>query len=112
LTPTGAPALSGHPSSNRLPPLGAARFSISWGRIIPSGRKGGAINQKGVDYYNSVIDEMIKNGVSPAATLYHWDLPQANQDAYKVGRLGGWERGRGPAGPWPRGTSSQAVGKY
>jgi beta-glucosidase/6-phospho-beta-glucosidase/beta-galactosidase len=61
------------------------RFSIAWGRIIPSGRKGGAVNQAGVDYYNSVIDEMLKSGVSPAVTLFHWDLPQANQDAYKVG---------------------------
>jgi hypothetical protein len=34
------------------------RFSISWGRLIPSGRKGGAINQKGVDFYNAVIDEV------------------------------------------------------
>ncbi|GBF92735.1 beta-glucosidase-like [Raphidocelis subcapitata] len=59
------------------------RFSIAWGRIIPSGRKGGAVNQAGVDFYNAVIDEMIKNGVSPAVTLFHWDLPQANQDAYK-----------------------------
>ncbi|KAI8476683.1 MAG: glycoside hydrolase superfamily [Monoraphidium minutum] len=59
------------------------RFSIAWGRIVPSGRKGGAINPKGVAYYNSVIDAMIAAGVSPAATLYHWDIPQANQDAYK-----------------------------
>jgi len=68
------------------------RLSVSWGRIVPSGRKGGAINQAGVDYYNSVIDELIKAGISPAVTLYHWDLPQANQDAYKVGGLlGPWD---------------------
>jgi beta-glucosidase/6-phospho-beta-glucosidase/beta-galactosidase len=59
------------------------RFSISWSRLIPSGRKGGAVNQKGADFYNSLINELLKNGVSPAVTLYHWDLPQANQDAYK-----------------------------
>ena len=60
------------------------RFSISWSRLIPSGRKGGAVNPKGVEFYNNVINEMLKQGIAPAATLYHWDLPQANQDAYKV----------------------------
>ncbi|KIY94314.1 beta-glucosidase, putative [Monoraphidium neglectum] len=59
------------------------RFSISWSRLVPSGRKGGAVNQKGVDFYNALINELLKNGIAPAATLYHWDLPQANQDAYE-----------------------------
>ncbi len=59
----------------RVSPL-RPRFSISWGRIVPSGRKGGAINQKGVDYYNRMINAMLANGISPAATLYHWDMPQ------------------------------------
>ena len=60
------------------------RFSISWSRLIPSGRKGGAVNPQGAKFYSDLIDEMLKQGVAPAATLYHWDLPQANQDAYKV----------------------------
>jgi beta-glucosidase/6-phospho-beta-glucosidase/beta-galactosidase len=38
-----------------------------------------------VAFYNAVIDSMIENGISPAATLYHWDIPQTNQDEYKVG---------------------------
>ncbi|KAA9295637.1 MULTISPECIES: glycoside hydrolase family 1 protein [Aerococcus] len=49
------------------------RFSLSWARIIPSGD--GQINQKGIDFYNDVIDELIKNDIEPFITLYHFDLP-------------------------------------
>lgn len=52
----------------------AFRFSISWSRILPEGT--GRINQKGIDFYNRVIDECRRLGIEPWITLYHWDLPQ------------------------------------
>lgn len=64
--------------------LNTYRFSIAWTRILPDGR--GEINQKGVDFYSDLINELLKYGIEPIVTLYHWDLPQALEDAY-----GGWE---------------------
>jgi len=62
--------------------LGAYRFSVSWSRVLPSGR--GAPNPAGLDYYDRLVDALLENGVQPLLTLYHWDLPAALDD------LGGW----------------------
>ncbi|HUS63992.1 MAG TPA: GH1 family beta-glucosidase [Kofleriaceae bacterium] len=62
--------------------LKAYRFSIAWPRIQPSGR--GAAHKAGVAFYDRLVDRLLERGIQPCATLYHWDLPQALQDA------GGW----------------------
>src|SRR3978361_1289233 len=61
----------------------AYRFSIAWPRVFPEGT--GAPNPVGLDFYDRLLDELLKNGIEPFATLYHWDLPQALQD-----KQGGW----------------------
>lgn len=55
--------------------LGSFRFSISWPRILPEGR--GGINQKGIDFYNRVIDSLLEKNIEPFVDLYHWELPEA-----------------------------------
>ena len=62
--------------------LTAYRFSISWSRVLPSGR--GTINPPGMAFYDRLVDRLLERGISPMATLYHWDLPAALDDA------GGW----------------------
>jgi len=61
--------------------LGAYRFSISWPRVRPDG---GDLNPAGIGFYDRLVDLLLDNGITPVATLYHWDLPQALEDR------GGW----------------------
>lgn len=60
----------------------AYRFSVAWPRLIPEGT--GAVNQAGIDFYDRLIDGLLKRNIKPFLTLYHWDLPSALQDR------GGW----------------------
>lgn len=58
------------------------RFSISWARVIPDGD--GEVNEKGLQFYDDLVNELLANGIEPWITLYHWDLPSALQSK------GGW----------------------
>ncbi|GII00723.1 GH1 family beta-glucosidase [Planobispora takensis] len=58
------------------------RFSVAWPRVQPDGR--GPVNQAGLDFYDRLVDGLCERDVVPAVTLFHWDLPQALEDA------GGW----------------------
>jgi beta-glucosidase len=62
--------------------IDAFRLSIAWPRVIPGGR--GPVNEKGLDFYDRLIDELLGNGITPYVTLFHWDTPQAIEDE------GGW----------------------
>ena len=62
--------------------LDAHRFSIAWPRVIPGGR--GPVNAAGLDHYDRFTDALLEAGIRPFVTLFHWDLPSAQQDR------GGW----------------------
>jgi beta-glucosidase len=62
--------------------LDAFRFSIAWPRIVPDGS--GPVNPAGLDFYDRLVDALLEQGIQPLATLFHWDTPQALEDA------GGW----------------------
>ena len=67
--------------------LRAYRFSVSWARIYPDGD--GQVNEKGLQFYEDLIDELLKHKITPVLTIFHWDTPQALMDRY-----GAWESRR------------------
>ncbi len=74
--------------------VGSYRFSIAWPRIFPDGR--GRRNPKGFDFYQRLVDALLEAGIEPAATLYHWDLPQPLEEK----------------GGWPERDTAYALGDY
>ncbi|MZE78844.1 GH1 family beta-glucosidase [Streptomyces xinghaiensis] len=74
--------------------IGAYRFSVSWPRVQPTGR--GPAVQRGLDFYRRLCDELLANGIQPAVTLYHWDLPQDLENV----------------GGWPRRATAERFGDY
>lgn len=68
--------------------LQAYRFSIAWSRIFPEGI--GEINEKGLSFYDNLVDELLAKGITPYVTLFHWDLP------FALYRLGGWQNPESP----------------
>jgi beta-glucosidase len=74
--------------------LNAYRFSIAWPRVVPDGS--GAVNEAGLDFYDRLVDALLEGGIEPYPTLYHWDLPQALEDA----------------GGWPERATAEAFARY
>jgi beta-glucosidase len=65
----------------------AYRLSIAWPRIFPDAS--GKVNQKGIDFYNKLIDKALANGLTPWVTMYHWDTPQWVEDEHDGWRTRG-----------------------
>jgi beta-glucosidase len=74
--------------------LTAYRFSIAWPRVLPAGR--GQVNQRGLDFYDRLVDSLLASAIKPLPTLYHWDLPQVLEDE----------------GGWPARATAEAFGEY
>jgi beta-glucosidase len=74
--------------------IDAFRFSIAWPRVLPDGR--GRVNEAGLDFYDRLVDALLEAGIAPFATLYHWDLPQALENA----------------GGWPERATAEAFAEY
>jgi beta-glucosidase len=74
--------------------LDAYRFSIAWPRVLPEGR--GGVNEAGLDFYDRLVDDLLAAGIRPFVSLYHWDLPQALENA----------------GGWPSRATAEAFGEY
>ena len=66
------------------------RFSVSWPRVQPDGT--GALNERGLAFYDRLVDTVLEAGVKPLVNLFHWDLPQALQDrgGFADPRVAGW----------------------
>ncbi|HOX24543.1 MAG TPA: GH1 family beta-glucosidase [Candidatus Krumholzibacteria bacterium] len=62
--------------------LGAYRFSLAWSRVLPDGT--GRVNERGLDFYDRLVDQLLAARITPFATLFHWDWPAA------LDERGGW----------------------
>jgi beta-glucosidase len=72
----------------------AFRFSVSWPRVLPEGR--GAVNPRGLDFYDELVDELLACEIEPFVNLFHWDLPQTLQEG----------------GGWPARATAEAFAEY
>lgn len=74
--------------------VGAYRFSVAWPRVVPLAD--GKVNEPGIAFYDRLVDALLEAGITPFPTLYHWDLPQAQQDR----------------GGWPDRSTAERFGEY